>query len=99
MLSCERSYAECCIWAFVNTSSPTFVNTVRSLAKTPIVGLSEITELARLEPLQYQLEGAWVNTSTTGEGMLYRVDREQHQGDPPANHTTISMCAQMFSRP
>jgi hypothetical protein len=99
MPSCERSYAECRIRAFANTSSPTFVNTGRSLAETPIIGLSEITELARLEPLQYQLEGAWVNTSTTGEGMLQRVDREQHQGDPPANHTTISVCAQMFSRP
>ncbi len=38
--------------------------------------LSEDAELARLEPLQYQLEGPRVNAGSARERMLHHPDRE-----------------------
>ena len=38
--------------------------------------LSEVTEFARLEPLQYQLEGPWVNVGSTRERIIHSPDRE-----------------------
>ena len=55
----------------------------RSVAGSPVVDLSEVAELARLKPIQYQLEGARADTGITGEGVLQRTDREEHQGDQP----------------
>src|SRR5215212_2375774 len=38
--------------------------------------LSEVAELARLKPLQYQLEGTRLKAGSAGEGMLHDPDRE-----------------------
>jgi hypothetical protein len=38
--------------------------------------LSEVAELARLEPLQYLLEGPRVNGGSAGEGMVHGNDCE-----------------------
>ena len=45
--------------------------------------LSEVAELARLEPVQHQLEGLGVNLRTPTEGMVHRGYGEQNQRDHP----------------
>jgi hypothetical protein len=63
------------------------------------LGLSEIAELACLEPIEYQLEGARANMSTPVERVLQAGDGKEYHRDHPANDATISLCAQVFSRP
>src|SRR5215210_4327193 len=43
--------------------------------------LSDVAELAGLEPLKYQIEGSCADPGTSGEGMLQGADREKHQPD------------------
>jgi hypothetical protein len=52
-----------------------------SRSRSPI--FSEVAELARLEPVQHQLEGLGANSSGAGEGMVHGGDGEQYQRDHP----------------
>src|SRR5215212_6437914 len=45
-------------------------------AKGMKLRLSEVAEFARLEPLQYQIKGIWLNASTPRERMLHGNDCE-----------------------
>jgi hypothetical protein len=52
-------------------------------SRTPIFSESEVAELARLEPLEHQLEGLGANSSGAGEGMVHGTYGEQNQRDHP----------------
>ena len=51
-------------------------------SRTPL--FSEVAELARLEPVQHQLEGLGANSSGAGEGMVHGGYGEQNQRDHPS---------------
>ena len=65
------------------TESPRRVLLGNPASGVPIPGnkgmklrLSEVAEFARLEPLQYQLEGTRVNVGSTRERIIHSPDRE-----------------------
>jgi hypothetical protein len=59
------------------------LTTSRGFSGSPSIqkGLSEVAEIARLEPIQYQLEGARANMCTTVERVLQAADSKEYQRD------------------
>src|SRR5918994_5608485 len=57
---------------------PLFMNCLEEVFS---VGLLEVAEPARLEPLQYQLEGLRRDAGTAREGVFHSPDGEQCKGD------------------
>src|SRR3712207_7314285 len=64
----------------------------RSLPRSLTLRASEVAELARLEPVQHQLEGLWANSGTPRERMLHGGYGEQDRKSTRLNssHANIS---------
>ena len=66
-------------------------------SRTPI--FSEVAELARLEPLQHQLEGLGANSGGPEKGWSMAAMVNSTSAITPASDPTISACALVFSKP